>query len=86
MTPVPPVTPATPAPTSTLDTILHDLEIATGVLAATGVLIPGWGTAIAGGAAIASKLEAIIQGALDAHKSIMGKPLDLTLLKDETPV
>jgi hypothetical protein len=83
-------TPPTPPPSlpvhSTLDTILNDLETATQVLAATGVLIPGFGTAISAGAAIALKLEQIVIGAYNAHKAIAGKPMDLTILKDETPV
>lgn len=85
MTP-PPLPPVPPKPSSTLDTILTDLEVATQVLAATGVLIPGFGASIAAGAGIALKLEQIVRGALDAHKAIMGKPLDLSLLKDEAPV
>jgi hypothetical protein len=81
-----PVTSAVPAPTSTLDKILTDLEVATQVFAAAGALIPGFGTGIAAGATIAAKLESIVQAALNAHQAIMGKPLDLTLLKDEAPV
>jgi len=80
----PPVTP--PVVHSTLDTILTDLQVATQVLEATGALIPGVGVGIAAGAAIAAKLEAIVVGALNAHKAIMGKPLDLSILKDEAPV
>jgi hypothetical protein len=84
---LPPVA-ATPkvAVHSTLETILADLETATEVLAATGVLIPGFGTAIAGGAAIALKLEQIVIGAYNAHQAIVGKPMDLSILKDEAPV
>lgn len=82
----------TPTPTppplvhSTLDTILQDLDVATQVLTSTGVLIPGFGTAIAGGAALADRLIKIVEGARAAHLAILGKPLDLTLLKDEAPV
>jgi hypothetical protein len=78
--------PVVPQPRSTLDTILSDLEVATQVLSATGVLIPGFGTAIAGGAAIALKLEQIVLGAYRAHQAIAGKPMDLSILKDEAPV
>lgn len=85
-TTTPPALPPIPAPHSTLDTILQDLEVATQVLAAAGVLIPGFGTAIAGGAAIALKLEQIVLGAYNAHQAIVGKPMDLTILKNEDPV
>jgi len=89
-TPAPAPVPAAPATApvvhSTLDTILTDLLTATQVLQATGALIPGFGTAIAAGAGIAAKLEAIFLGAYNAHQAIMGKPLDLSILKDEAPV
>ena len=71
---------------TTLDTILQDLDIATQILASTGILIPGFGAGIAAGAVLAEKLIKIVEGARAAHLAIMGKPLDLALLKDEAPV
>ena len=86
-----PTTPPTLAATTEslaqkLDNVLGEILSVTQIVSATGILIPGYGAAISAGATIAAKFEAIVKAALDSHLAIVGKPLDLTLLKDEAPV
>lgn len=86
--PTDPTPPATPPPlppkVSTLDKILSDVQVAAQTVETMGVLIPGFGTAAAGGAAIADKLLQIILAGIRAHEAITGQPLDLDKLRGET--
>lgn len=81
-------TPATPTPPvqSTLDKILADAETALTLTAEFGALVPGFGTAISAGAAIASRILSVIEAGVRAHEGITGQPLDLSTLHHIDPV
>lgn len=77
--------PIPPKPTKA-DVVLDDaLEVLT-VASQFGAFFPGWGTAVAGGAALASKFLAIATAAIKAHEANTGKPLDLTQLHQIEPI
>jgi hypothetical protein len=61
-----------------LDDILKGLQVATGIASAY--------PPTAAPALLVEKLLAIAQAAVAAHEAVTGKPLDLTLLHQITPV
>jgi hypothetical protein len=71
---------------SMLDTILREAELALGVIAEVAPIIPGAGTMVGGGSALASKILALVQAGVTAHESVTGKTLDLSVLQHIAPL